>query len=719
MAEQDDGEDQGEAAVLSRLTAAKCRHEPALEGGTAGAAGASVEQVPQLHEDEGREEDALGVALLDAAIVEVGIEVEQEGSQGDDENGADGEDLDRDRVGQDESGGVSRGAVHVDGLGRLGGQGEGGEGIHDEIDPEHLGNGEGERDAEEGAEEGHTQSGEVDGELEEQEALDIGIEGAAPADRADDAGKGVVEQDDVAGFFGDLVAGAHGEADMSGVQGRSIVDAIAGDGNDFTLRAKQVDEAGFIVRAGAGEDAQAIQLGDDFRVIHCGEGGAIEVQGRRAIRVFTRPEATLASDFLSGEGRIAGDDFDLNAGLLAFGDGGLDVVAQGVVDGDEAEPMETAGDFTLAQIFPGGVILRAAFIGAPDEGQGTHAATLVIGERAGEGGALGFGEILAGGQGELGGAFAVDARIIEAGGHELALGGEGNLAEDWHGGALRGVILFLRFIEPTEQRAFSAIADDGDGAGFILAQVGGGIGRDGLDDERGVGSGEIDFMDGHGVLREGTGFVGADDGGGADRFRGIHAPHEALVSHEAAHRMGQAEGDAHGESLGYSDDDDGHRDHEIMQQFDAGFGRQPLGRIRGEGTAEAGEEEQSGGEGQGGADGDGPAGLGEVFCADGQHGPPDGGEGDEGGRAERGEGPPLSAGQREGAADGALKDEGAIDEGSDGQTDDSDEAAEAFELGGEGRIFVFGLRRAALQDTGDIAAIAYGIEAQGGAAVND
>ena len=183
--------------------------------------------------------------------------------------------------------------------------------------------------------------------------------------------------------------------------------------------------------------------------------------------------------------------------------------------------------------------------------------------------------------------------------------------------------------------------------------------------------------------------------------------------------MGQAEGDAHGQAFRHGDDDDGHGDHEIMQQLNAGFGGQPVGKVGGEGAAEAGEEEQSGGEGQGGADGDGPARLGEAFRAEGQHGAPDGGERDESGGAERGDGPPLSTGEREGAAEGTLEDKGEIDQGGDGQTDDTDEAAEAFELGSEGGIFALGWRGAALQNAGDVGAIAHGAEAQGGAAIDD
>ena len=76
--------------------------------------------------------------------------------------------------------GVTGFLAHEHAVRRQGCQGQGREGVHDEVDPQHLGNGERRLLAEERAD-GDDQTGtHIDRQLEQNEALDIAIEGTSP-----------------------------------------------------------------------------------------------------------------------------------------------------------------------------------------------------------------------------------------------------------------------------------------------------------------------------------------------------------------------------------------------------------------------------------------------------------------------------------------------------------------------------------------------------------
>lgn len=128
--------------------------------------------------------------------------------------------------------GGARWKVHDGGIGWKGGECECGEGVHDEVDPEHLGDGEGGLGGGGGADEDDETGGDVDGKLEEDEALDVLVEGASPEDGGGDGVEGVVEDGDVGGFFGDGGTVTHREADVGGGERGCVVGAIAGDGDD-------------------------------------------------------------------------------------------------------------------------------------------------------------------------------------------------------------------------------------------------------------------------------------------------------------------------------------------------------------------------------------------------------------------------------------------------------------------------------------------------------
>ena len=69
----------------------------------------------------------------------------------------------------------------------------------------------------------------------------------------------VVEQNDLAGFLGDLGAGdAHRQADVGFLQGRGVVGAVAGDGDDLAQFLQQLDHADTCPAAGPGPATRSL-----------------------------------------------------------------------------------------------------------------------------------------------------------------------------------------------------------------------------------------------------------------------------------------------------------------------------------------------------------------------------------------------------------------------------------------------------------------------------
>ena len=122
---------------------------------------------------------------------------------------------------------------------------------------------------------------------------------------------------------------------------------------------------------------------------------------------------------------------------------------------------------------------------------------------------------------------------------------------------------------------FGRIADDGgcaavvdfeecrrvDGDGFVDDACGGAVGV--------FGFGVVEICDGdaHAVAGQSAGLVCADDCRGAHGFAGVKLAHEVVAGEHAPHAQGETQRDAHGETFGYRDDDEGDGEHDCRQQI--------------------------------------------------------------------------------------------------------------------------------------------------------
>ena len=74
-----------------------------------------------------------------------------------------------------------------------------------------------------------------------------------------------------------------------------------------------------------------------------------------------------------------------------------------------------------------------------------------------------------------------------------------------------------------------------------------------------------DGGDGHAILGNRTGLVGADDAGAPQCFHAVQAVHQCAVLHHPAHRQRQRNGHRGGQSLRNGSDGDGDAGHEHVE----------------------------------------------------------------------------------------------------------------------------------------------------------
>ena len=108
--------------------------------------------------------------------------------------------------------------------GRLRGQGQRSQSVHDQVDPEHLERGQDGHLEEGSTDQSDDDSHHVDSELELEEFFDGVVYITAPKDGTDDRVEVVIQKDDVTSFTGDFgTLDTHGKANVSLLQSRGVI----------------------------------------------------------------------------------------------------------------------------------------------------------------------------------------------------------------------------------------------------------------------------------------------------------------------------------------------------------------------------------------------------------------------------------------------------------------------------------------------------------------
>ena len=327
--------------------------------------------------------------------------------------------------------------------------------------------------------------------MEQDEALHVLIERATPEHRRGDAAESVVQNRDVAGLFGYRCAVAHRKTHLGGVQGRGIVGSVSGHGHHLAVLLQGFDQAFLVHRTGAGDDFELPYPLLEFLVAQFGE---LRAGNPVFFGVFRFPQMHLAGNFGRCGWRIAGNDFDVDAGIDAFLDGGRHIGAYRVGDAYEAHELERQARFEAAVFKAAFVAFRIQF--GKGEAQGTHGFALIAEKLVidvffpiGHGLVLSVHtDALAEVEQDFRRAFDIEHAAVgeqervDHGGHVFALGGECELLFDTGRFPDAGIV-FALVAEPEQQGSFGGVADYFGLVDIGFVQESRGVGRDAFLDE--------------------------------------------------------------------------------------------------------------------------------------------------------------------------------------------------------------------------------------------
>ena len=194
----------------------------------------------------------------------------------------------------------------------------GGKGVHDEVDPQHLGHRKRALRPDQCARQ-HDEAGcNIHRHLEENKPLYVLIERTAPHHRPADGTEGVVDDGDVRCLLGNARTVAHRQADVGSLQGRRIIRTVAGDSHHLVLRLQCFDQPPFIHRTRTGDNLQTADTTGEFGIAECFE---LRSGDDIAVAVTLGPQSHLPPDFLGSTRRIARHNLHVDARIEAFTDG--------------------------------------------------------------------------------------------------------------------------------------------------------------------------------------------------------------------------------------------------------------------------------------------------------------------------------------------------------------------------------------------------------------
>ena len=139
---------------------------------------------------------------------------------------------------------------------------------HHEVRPQHHDRRDGQRPADHQAAGDRGDLSQRDHDQEHDDALKVAVDDAALFDRTHDRGEVVVGEHHVGGFLGDLRAGdAHGDTDVGALEGRRVVDAVAGHRHDLAQPLQGLDDAHLVARLDPREHRDVAHTSGQRRVV--------------------------------------------------------------------------------------------------------------------------------------------------------------------------------------------------------------------------------------------------------------------------------------------------------------------------------------------------------------------------------------------------------------------------------------------------------------------
>ena len=192
-------------------------------------------------------------------------------------------------------------------------QRDGGQGVCQQIDEQQMDRRKGHRQSQQGGVQHRQDPGGIAGEQELNGPLDVGIYVPAVLHGLHNGGEVIIRQHHTGGVLGDLRSrDAHGNADVRLLQGRGVVDAVAGHGHQIAPLLPRPDDPDLMLRGHPGIDADLRHKVPQLRITHSVDDRALH--GFRAV-----PQDTD----LPGDGRrrdlmVTGDHNRTNTGADAL-----------------------------------------------------------------------------------------------------------------------------------------------------------------------------------------------------------------------------------------------------------------------------------------------------------------------------------------------------------------------------------------------------------------
>ena len=255
-------------------------------------------------------------------------------------------------------------ALHDTALRRFRRQRQAGQAVGDQIDPQDVDRQQRNRQKNQRCQKQRPDLARVAGHGVAHKLADVVVNAPALAHRRHDGGKVVVQQHHAGGLTRHVGAAlAHGHANVGALEGRGIVHAIAGHGDNFALRLQGFHNADFLRR---------IDPGVDLHLHHALQQGRIVQRGQvlpgQHLRLRVGHDAQALRNGARGGRMVAGDHDrrDARADAVTHGGGGLG--ARRVDQRDQTEKLQVLFDFVGRQ--------RVGQIGVITPRQSQHAQAL-------------------------------------------------------------------------------------------------------------------------------------------------------------------------------------------------------------------------------------------------------------------------------------------------------------------------------------------------------
>lgn len=207
------------------------------------------------------------------------------------------------------------------------GKGESSEGIHDQVNPEHL-NGSQWGFSEDGrSEEDNEHSNNVDGKLELKELSDVIIDVSSELKSNNDGGEVVIQKNDITSTLGDISSGnTHGKTNIGLGQSWGIIGTITSYGDNTLLFLNTSNENKLVLWGRSSQNFQVLDDFDEFSLVLNSIDGLSFI-----IWIFLLNESSNSlSEVLSGHAGVLASVaffFSDNSGVLGDSNGGIDVVS--------------------------------------------------------------------------------------------------------------------------------------------------------------------------------------------------------------------------------------------------------------------------------------------------------------------------------------------------------------------------------------------------------